>query len=366
MSMPDDWILTERLHAPTGKGDPFAAAVRATRMPMLITDPRRDDNPIVFANDAFLRMTGYARSEVMGRNCRFLQGPATDQNSVSEIRDAIREREDLSVEILNYRKDGTTFWNALYMSPVSDEEGELLFFFASQIDVTDRKQAELDIRAAHAKIEKAVEERTRELSIALQEQTELVHEVDHRVKNNLQLILALIRIGQRDESAVNPEQALRTLQRRVEALAGVHRKVFREGGRSGFDLAAYLSEFASLTGSMESRMKVDADRAPVQVRYAAPVALIASELASIAQVHAEKHAGSQLRLTLKQITDTRYRCCLSGEGGGQSLVEDVTPQSRAFIDMLVPQMHASVEWAVDRNRICVDVPADIRDRTADE
>ena len=75
---PDAWRMTGDIHAEQGKGDPFAAAIRATRMSMLITDPRQPDNPIVFANNAFLRLTGYKREEVVGRNCRFLQGPETD------------------------------------------------------------------------------------------------------------------------------------------------------------------------------------------------------------------------------------------------------------------------------------------------
>ena len=78
----DAWRMTEMLHAEHGKGDPFAAAIRATRMAMLITDPRQPDNPIVFANEAFLRLTGYERDEVIGQNCRFLQGPDTDSAAV--------------------------------------------------------------------------------------------------------------------------------------------------------------------------------------------------------------------------------------------------------------------------------------------
>ena len=80
----DAWHMTDDLHAEHGKGDPFAAAIRATRMSMIITDPRRPDNPIVFANDAFLRLTGYERQEVMGKNCRFLQGPKTDKDAVGQ------------------------------------------------------------------------------------------------------------------------------------------------------------------------------------------------------------------------------------------------------------------------------------------
>ena len=78
--------VLDNLKAQSHRGDPFAAAVRATRMPMIVTDPRQYDNPIVFANDAFLHLTGYSRLEVMGRNCRFLQGPETDPAAVDRVR----------------------------------------------------------------------------------------------------------------------------------------------------------------------------------------------------------------------------------------------------------------------------------------
>lgn len=73
MERQDAWQLTGDIPCQHGKADPFAAAVRATRMPMIITDPKQPDNPIVFANDAFLELTGYDRHEIIGRNCRFLQ-----------------------------------------------------------------------------------------------------------------------------------------------------------------------------------------------------------------------------------------------------------------------------------------------------
>jgi PAS domain S-box-containing protein len=153
---PDAWHMTDDLHAEQGKGDPFAAAIRATRMSMIITDPRKPDNPIVFANDSFLRLTGYAREEVIGRNCRFLQGPDTDADAVAEVRDAVAGCRDISIDLLNYRKDGSTFWNALYLSPVSNAKGELLFFFASQLDVSDRKRSEQRTAADKQRFEEAV------------------------------------------------------------------------------------------------------------------------------------------------------------------------------------------------------------------
>ncbi|HZF84576.1 MAG TPA: histidine kinase famiy protein [Burkholderiaceae bacterium] len=124
------------------KDDIFFAAIETTRMPMLVTDPRQSDNPIVFANRAFVAMTGYTREEIVGHNCRFLQGPATDRQTVQAIRQAIEERREISLEILNYRKDGSTFWNALFISPVYNRRDELVFFFASQLDVSRRRDAE--------------------------------------------------------------------------------------------------------------------------------------------------------------------------------------------------------------------------------
>lgn len=89
--------------------DPFAAAVKATRMPMLITDPHRADNPIIFVNQAFIKLTGYARDEILGRNCRFLQGTETDPRDVARIRDAIERRVPIELELLNHKKSGEVF-----------------------------------------------------------------------------------------------------------------------------------------------------------------------------------------------------------------------------------------------------------------
>ncbi|MDQ2150849.1 histidine kinase famiy protein [Alcaligenaceae bacterium A4P071] len=126
----------------------FFAAVEKTRMPMTIVDARQPDYPIIFANDAFLEMTGYSERDVLGRNCRFLQGPETDRRSVQVIRSALAGNREMATEILNYRKDGSTFWNALFISPVYAPSGELLYFFASQLDVSRRRDAEDALRQA--------------------------------------------------------------------------------------------------------------------------------------------------------------------------------------------------------------------------
>ncbi len=128
--------------------DIFFAAVEATRMPMIVTDPHQPDNPIVFLNRAFERMSGYTREEMIGTNCRFLQGPETDPGSIAAVRTAIAERREYATEILNYRKDGSSFWNALFVSPVFNGAGELVYFFGSQLDVSRRRDVEESLHQA--------------------------------------------------------------------------------------------------------------------------------------------------------------------------------------------------------------------------
>jgi PAS domain S-box-containing protein len=110
-----------------------------------ITDPNRPDNPIVFVNEGFSRITGYGREEAIGRNCRFLQGADTSAEAIGRIRDAIREARPCFVEILNYRKDGRPFWNALSIAPIFDD-GRLTHFVSVQTDVTASKQMEAQLR----------------------------------------------------------------------------------------------------------------------------------------------------------------------------------------------------------------------------
>ena len=136
----------------TGQGngghDIFFAAVQMSRMPMILSDPHQDDCPIIFCNRAFEKLTGYKQDDILGSNCRFLQGPDTDPAAVDRIRTAIAKREDIHEELFNYRKDGTGFWNALFVSPVFGSAGELLYFFASQLDVTRRHEAEAVLQQA--------------------------------------------------------------------------------------------------------------------------------------------------------------------------------------------------------------------------
>ncbi|MBL0419146.1 PAS domain-containing protein [Ramlibacter sp. AW1] len=130
------------------RGNVFFAAIEMTRMPMVVTDPRQPDNPIVFVNRSFLDLTGYTERQLLGRNCRMLQGPQTDPAVRAELRNALVEQRAVAVDILNYKADGSEFWNALFIGPVFDADGRLLYWFSSQMDITQRRISEQSLLQA--------------------------------------------------------------------------------------------------------------------------------------------------------------------------------------------------------------------------
>jgi PAS domain S-box-containing protein len=101
----------------------------------VVTDPRQPDNPIVACNDAFVSLTGYTRDEILGQNCRFLRGPDTEPWQTETLRTAIARKRPTMVEILNYKKDGSPFRNAVMISPIFDDSGELAYYIGSQIEL---------------------------------------------------------------------------------------------------------------------------------------------------------------------------------------------------------------------------------------
>jgi PAS domain S-box-containing protein len=118
----------------------------------VVSNPRLQDNPIVDCNRAFLDLTGYRREEVIGRNCRFLAGPATEADLTALLRQEIAARRPVMVEILNYKKDGSPFRNAVMVAPILNAAGELEYFLGSQVEVT--RDANQRRTAARAEIEK--------------------------------------------------------------------------------------------------------------------------------------------------------------------------------------------------------------------
>nr|AML76657.1 putative LOV domain-containing protein [Polypremum procumbens] len=116
------------------KGIDLATTLERIEKNFVITDPRLPDNPIIFASDSFLELTEYSREEILGRNCRFLQGPETDPATVRKIRDAIDNQTDVTVQLINYTKSGKKFWNLFHLQPMRDHKGEVQYFIGVQLD----------------------------------------------------------------------------------------------------------------------------------------------------------------------------------------------------------------------------------------
>ena len=327
----------------------FARAFADSPAAMVATDASAPDNPIVWANDAFLALSGYGLEEVVGRNCRMMQGPDTDRSEVARLRAAIAAGEAAACEILNYRKDGTTFWCALTISPVRDREGRVSQFFAVQADVTERRRAEEAMRGAHEALARDVAERTAALEEALAQKTALLHEVDHRVKNNLQVISALMLLKARRTPEGETREALQGMAERVGALSTAHRILYDATDATQFDLAAFadsfLSDFTAGLDPARTRVEASVDSIAVSAAMAAPLALMIHELATNAVRHAFPDAREG-RLVIAARRDAEgLHMRIEDDGIGLSAAsENPAGFGRSLVEMVVRQMRGTIAW----------------------
>lgn len=132
----DSWELAGRERT-MRQGIDLATTLERIEKNFVITDPRIHDNPIIFASDNFLELTEYSREDILGRNCRFLQGPETDRETVLKIRDAIDKQMETTVLLINYTKTGKKFWNLFHLQPMRDQKGNLQYFIGVQLDRTN-------------------------------------------------------------------------------------------------------------------------------------------------------------------------------------------------------------------------------------
>jgi PAS domain S-box-containing protein len=149
-------------------------ALAAAAEGITIADIRKPDQPLIYANEGFERLTLYPVTDIVGRNCRFLQGPDTDPAAVEKIRNAIEARRECTLELLNYRKDGKTFWNRLSLTPIRDQSGETTHYIGVQSDVTSRRIAEEALRDANRELERANLDMKRSLEAAARIQRSLL------------------------------------------------------------------------------------------------------------------------------------------------------------------------------------------------
>lgn len=180
---------------------PFVVAAETTRMAMVFADARAPENPIIFANESFLALTGYTEKEVLGQSFNFLMAHAADSKARALIDAEFRGSSSDGVDILYRRKDGSEFWASLFVCPVRDKGGDIVQYFASYVDLTRHKDQEI-----HSKM--------------------LIDELNHRVKNILATVQSIV--WQASQTASDPKVIREAIEGRLAALARSHDLLTRE------------------------------------------------------------------------------------------------------------------------------------------
>ncbi|WP_316015563.1 PAS domain-containing protein [Roseobacter sp. HKCCA0434] len=236
----------------------FEQALEQTRMAITLVDPFAPDQPIVYCNRAFVDLTGYTREEAVGKNCRFLQGQDTDPDSVAAIRAALEANEVRVIEILNYRKDGTPFWNALHVGPVLDDRGELTHYYGSQWDIT------------------AIVEDRRHIAL----QSRVAEELEHRTGNLFNVIASILRVTARTETEIAP--LVQKVEARLAALNLAHRSsISAEQNARHADLRDFVQTItAPYTSAETDRVIVRGEPVDLLPEAVTPLGLMLHELAT--------------------------------------------------------------------------------------
>lgn len=257
------------------RGGVFVEAVRATRMPMVLTDPNLPGNPIVFANEAFLKLSGYRMEEVLGQQPHFMNGAATDPQDAARFEEVLRADQDDLVETFQYRKDGSRFVATVLLSAFKDEDGRVLNHFMSWLDVTRRAKAEAvvaELRQAQAEV--------RESEAKLRT---LLAELQHRVRNTLAVVKSIAR--RTADSSGSVEEMAAHLNGRLDAFARVQSAVTRNP-EAGIELRSLVDDELTAHAAREGdHLSVEGPNVALRPKAAESVSLALHELATNAVKH---------------------------------------------------------------------------------
>ena len=272
------------------QGGLFVEAVRVTRMPMVVTDATLPGNPITYANAAFIDLSGYTMDELLGQDPHFMNGEGTDPEAIRRYQSAIKAGRDETLEIVQYRKDGTPFRAMLFASPLDDGQGTVTNHFLSYLDISRRYDAEESLRALTLELEERVATRTRELEAANERLTNLVAEremlvveVNHRAKNSLGIASALLGIQAHCQTDPGVRTLFEEAQDRLRAMAQVHDLLSKSESSQRVDLGAYVKALCEALRSMtdNGRIGLDANVEQgilVHADIAVPLGLVLTEL----------------------------------------------------------------------------------------
>lgn len=233
---------------------PFVIAAETTRMAMVFTDAKASDNPIIFANDSYLSLTGYDREEVLGQSFNFLMAHGADAEALAQIEAQFQGNSDAHPEILHRRKDGSEFWAAISISPVRDESGDIVQYFASFFDLTKHKEDQ-----ARSKM--------------------LVDELNHRVKNTLATVQSIVWQALRMASDPNLRESIES---RLFALSRSHDLLTRENWESAglLDVVHDALEPFGVAGERAERIAITGENIRFPPKAALALGIAFNELAT--------------------------------------------------------------------------------------
>ena len=271
------------------------AGFSRVRVAMILTDPRADDNPIVYVNTAFERTTGYARSAVIGRNCRILQGEGTKKADVDRLRAAIEAGQDIAIDITNYRADGRPFMNRLIIAPITDSQNEVIYFLGIQKELYDTE---------------------REQDAA----EKLLENVRGRVRDDLGMLLETI-----GGNEIADPTDFSAMERRVECLQLVYESMqlsdVQHQPGNGIDLGSLVSRVATAVAHESGRPGIryvqSVEPMLVNPDAAVRVSLLMSEVLANAFDHAfERMEEGFVELRMAKLAAGGLRLVVTDDGVG--------------------------------------------------
>jgi PAS domain S-box-containing protein len=291
---------------------PFVIAAETTRMAMVFTDAREADNPIIFANDSFLKLTGYNRDEVLAQSFNFILASGVSKEALAEIGAAFADPAQEEPEIHYRRKDGSECWASLFVNPVKDEQGAVVQHFVSLVDTTRYKSAE-------------------------QNAALLIDELNHRVKNTLATVQSIVTQAVRNSQ--DPVTIREAIETRIAALSRSHDLLGREkwDGAGLLDLVCEaLAPFRVAEGRAE-RFTTEGQNVRLSPKATLALGIAFNELATNAVKYGafSNEAGAvSIKWTIETTPDGRWLCLHWREEGGPPVA---MPKRKGFGSRVIEQ-----------------------------
>lgn len=285
--------------------DALKASIRNNPAAMVLSDPNQPDNPLVFVNDAFEKITLYSKAAAIGRNCRFLQCDDTDADEVAKLREAIKAEVEVTADLINQRADGTTFLNRVVIAPLRDKSGKVHAFLGIQSEITgDAGDQSTEVSAGSE---------------------QMMRELQHRVKNHLSMVVSLIRMQSKQDITAASFEAL---SHRVQSLALLYEELSPSGvvgrGAETLPAGAYLSRVAHTIGAIDGRasirLNVECDEVEMAVETGARMGLLLTEFITNAFEHAFQGRDEGV-VTVRLARQTRGMLRLTVEDDGVGMPE---------------------------------------------